>query len=173
MDRTIVDFAPSPLFGYDVARCRRALLLNTPMKTTLFWGVILGSALVLWQITRRGNQTPPVPEISYSDFLSQVQNGNVSSVRLSGRRATGVDRAGKSFQVIVPTAQSDLMAALQQNKVEIWLSNDEVSSSAWLFNLAPLVLLAFIWYFMINRMRKPPQTQSGGANALNTFSSGS
>jgi hypothetical protein len=53
------------------------------MKTVVFWAVIFVSTLLLWQVVKSGNSTQTVPEISYSDFLARVADGQVSTVTIA------------------------------------------------------------------------------------------
>jgi ATP-dependent Zn protease len=89
-------------------------LMNTTIKTVAFW---LVSATLLWRVVKSSKSTTPsAPEISYSQFLSQVDDGNVATVRISKRL----------------------------KNVEIWYADSpEDSGWGWLVNLfAPLLLLA-------------------------------
>jgi len=49
--------------------------MNARLKTLIFWTVILFSAVTLWQIVRTNSSTKAAPEISYSQFLSEVNAG--------------------------------------------------------------------------------------------------
>jgi ATP-dependent Zn protease len=53
-----------------------------------------------------------------------------------------------------------MLDALQQHGVEIWFrETPEQGWPNWILNLAPLVLLAALWFFMIRQMQK---RRSGG-----------
>lgn len=128
--------------------------MNTTIKTLLFWIVILLSATVLWQAVRSANTQPAKgSDISYSEFLSQVNAGRVGKVTIARTRIDGVYRDGGVFSLTVPASQEQMLAALQQKGVEIWYSDSEQSTTSWLMNLAPLALLAALWFFMIRRMQ--------------------
>jgi len=139
--------------------------MNPAMKAVIFWAVIVVSALLLWQVVRTGSQGGAVPEISYSRFLAQVADGQVSKVTIAGNVVRGIDAKGDTFRVIVPANQTAMMDALQQHKVEIWFREaPEQGWPNWILNLAPLVLLGALWFFMIRQMRRrpwPPQGTSG------------
>ena len=138
--------------------------MNSVIKTVVFWAVIVVSALLLWQVVRSGADKPsgPVSEISYSAFLAQVAAGHVSSVTIAGNVVRGVDDKGANFRVVVPSNQTDMMNALQQHGVEIWIRDTaEGSWPTWLMNLAPLILLGALWFFMIRQMRMRTNIQQG------------
>ena len=141
--------------------------MNVTIKTLLFWIVILLSATVLWQAVRSANTQPAkVSDISYSEFLSQVNAGKVGKVTIARTRIDGVYRDGGVFSLTVPASQEQMLAALQQKGVETWYSDSEQQSTTnWLMNVAPLALLAALWFFMIRRMQakkplaeEPPST---------------
>jgi len=125
----------------------------------LFWLVIGVSAFLLWQVTKTGNTAQAVPEISYTEFLARVANGQVSRVTIAGNVVRGSDAKGGDFRVIVPSNQATMLDALQQHGVEIWFKGvTEQSGANWILNLAPLILLGALWFFMIRQQRR----RSGG-----------
>src|SRR5690242_2833462 len=116
--------------------------MGNTVKTLVFWIVIAVSALLLWQVVKNGSQnTQQVPDISYSQFLSQVDSGNVAKVRIAGSIGEGTHSDGSRFPVILPGSQEQMLETLRQKNVEIWYSADS-SSASWWVNLAPLALLA-------------------------------
>jgi cell division protease FtsH len=125
-----------------------------PIKALIFWIVIAVSAFLLWQVVRKANtSTQTVPEISYSQFLSEVDAGKVAKIRISGTVGDGTRQDGSSFRVILPASQQQTLEALRQGKVEIWYSAG-TSSGSWWVNLAPLAMLAALWFFMIRQMQR-------------------
>ena len=141
--------------------------MGNTIKTLVFWIVIAVSALLLWQVVKNGSQnTQQVPEISYSQFLSQVDSGNVGKVRIAGSSGKGTHSDGSRFRVILPASQEQMLETLRQKNVEIWYSAD-TSSANWWVNLAPLALLAALWFFMIRQMRSRanPRADAVAANS--------
>lgn len=141
------------------------------IKTLLFWIVILLSAIVLWQAVKSGNTAPRTAEdISYSEFLSQVNAGKVVKITIARLRADGVYRDGGTFRLTVPASQEQMLAALQQKGVEIWYSetSSETSQWSWLVNLLPLMLLAALWFFMIRRMQAKRTSTEGSPSTSGT-----
>ncbi|MFY9675374.1 MAG: ATP-dependent metallopeptidase FtsH/Yme1/Tma family protein [Terriglobales bacterium] len=149
--------------------------MNRTIKAVIFWAVILVSAVLLWQTVRSGSNPSAgqVPEISYTAFLAQVSEGHVRSVTIAGNVVRALDDKGANFRVVVPSNQTAMMDALQQHGVEIWFRETaEGNWPAWVLNLAPLILLGALWFFMIRQMRMrgkiqqdmpgaaPPQSQS-------------
>lgn len=136
--------------------------MNRTIKAVLFWAVILVSALLLWQTVRVGSNPSAgqVSEISYSQFLAQVENGQVGKVSIVGNEVQGTGKSGGRFRVIAPPDHTEMMNALKQHQVEIWFRDASTHSwPAYLLNLAPLVLLAAIWLFMIRQVRSRSETR--------------
>jgi cell division protease FtsH len=134
--------------------------MNKVIKAIVFWMVIVVSAFLLWQTVRSGSPARAVSSISYSDFLTRVANGQVSTVTIAGSVVVGLDAKGSSFRVIAPANQTAMLDALQQHGVDIWFrETTEQGWPNWILNLAPLVLLAALWFFMIRQMQS---RRSGG-----------
>jgi cell division protease FtsH len=129
--------------------------MNRTLKTTIFWLTVTASAWLLWQTVKSGGPTQAVPEISYSDFLAKVESGQVGKVTIAGGIVHGTDIKGGSFRVIAPPDQRAMIDALQQHGVTIWFKErPEPNWPNWLLNLAPLILLAALWFFMIRQIQR-------------------
>jgi cell division protease FtsH len=136
--------------------------VNSTVKTVVFWLVIVLSGVLLWQVVKAGSSSPKQREINLSEFLSQVDQSNVTEVTMTGQEVSGKfknDKAG--FHVTVPSNYPDMYKILQDKKVNITVK-DPASGGwpSWLLNLAPFVLLGALWFIMIRQM------QSGGNKAL-------
>jgi cell division protease FtsH len=139
--------------------------MNTA-KTALFWLVIVVSAFLLWQVMRTGSTAQAVPEISYTEFLARVANGQVSKVTIAGSVVRGSSANG-SFRVIAPSNQAALLDALQQHGVEIWFKEaPEQSWPSWILNLMPLILLGALWFFIIRQMQRRRSGGDGPSNPV-------
>lgn len=128
--------------------------MNVRVKAAVFWLVIMVSAFLLWQVVRGTPNQQATPEISYSEFLSRVEAGNVISVTISNNQVYGRSRDNNSFRVTAPTNQEGMLQTLRQKNVEVWFKAS--ANEGWparLTNLAPLFLLAALWFFMIRQMK--------------------
>jgi len=135
--------------------------VNSTVKTIIFWVVILISAVALWQVVKTANSGQKVQEINFSRFMSEVDQGTVKDVTLTGMEVKGKLADGSQFHTTVPANYPDMIKELQQKNVSITVQDVGNSSWGWLINLfAPLALLAALWYFMIRQM------QTGGNKAL-------
>ena len=135
--------------------------MNSTVKTVLFWVVILGSALVLWQVVKNANSGQKVQEINFSQLMAEVDQGSVKEINLTGMEVQGKKADGSQFHATVPANYPEMIKKLQDKGVSITVHDVSNSSWGWLINLfAPLALLAALWYFMIRQM------QTGGNKAL-------
>jgi len=135
--------------------------VNSTVKTIIFWVVILISAVALWQVVKTANSGQKVQEINFSRFMSEVDQGTVKDVTITGQEVKGKLADGSAFHLTAPANYPDMIKKLQEKNVSITVQDVGNSSWGWLINLfAPLALLAALWYFMIRQM------QTGGNKAL-------
>jgi cell division protease FtsH len=146
--------------------------MNRGVKTVVFWAVIVVSAFLLWQVVKSGANEPRTPEISYSQFVSQIASGQISKVTIAGSVVRGYDTKGASFRVIAPPNQSTMLESLQEHGVEIWFKEaPEQGWPNWIMNLMPLVLLAALWFFMIRQMKTASRVRTAAQGVSNSTSS--
>jgi len=143
--------------------------VNRTIKTVVFWIVIGISALLLWQVVKSSPAQQGIPEISYSQFMTQVEAGDVARVTIAGSQIQGIYRAGGGFRLIGPTSQGALLESLRERNVEIWFR--DAANGSWPLQLlgtwAPLLLLAALWFFMIRQMQRrglTPKAQGDGSS---------
>lgn len=130
--------------------------MNRALKTVVFWLVVSVSAMLLWEAVRSTPQQRQ-PEISYSQFMSEVDSGRVANVRIRGTQIDGTYRDGKShFHLTGPANPAVYTDALRQKGVEVWFGNANSHSVPLqlLGTWAPLVLLGAMWLFMIRKMQR-------------------
>ena len=126
------------------------------IKAVVFWMVLAICAVLLWEMIRTGQHTAQqsAPEISYSQFLSQVDAGNVTSVLISGNRIEGKYRDNSSFEVNGPTNQDAMIQTLRQKNVDIRFAENHASGPASILaTWAPLIVLVVLWFLMIRQMK--------------------
>jgi cell division protease FtsH len=136
--------------------------VNSTIKTVLFWAVIAVSAILLWQVVKTGSNAQKEKEIGFSEFLSEVDNGNVHDATFIGQEVKGkFKNPDTQFHTIVPANYPDMYKKLTEKNVPY--SFKDISNGtwpSWILNLLPLVLLGALWFFMIRQM------QTGGNKAL-------
>ena len=136
--------------------------MNSTAKTVIFWLVIVLSAFLLWQVVRTGTNGQKETTINFSQFLTDVDQGNVSEVTINAQEVRGKSKDGKAFNTIAPANYPDMIKNLRDKGVNIIIH--DATNGSWPLQLlgtwAPLILLAALWFFMIRQM------QTGGNKAL-------
>lgn len=109
-----------------------------------------------------GNKTDK-SEITYTNFLMQVQQKKVDSVQITADHSiTGQLKDGSSFTTYAPT-DAALMPALKDSDVNIVAKPPE-QPSWWMSALAsivPVLILVVVFFFFMQ------QTQGGGSRVMN------
>jgi len=134
--------------------------VNSTAKTVVFWLVILVSAFVLWEVVTASHAGPKEKDVKFSDFLNDVSQGQVKEVSVTGMEVRGKYRNDTAFHTTQPANYPGIYDMLQAKGVNMTIHDVSNSSWAWLYQLAPLALLALLWFFMIRQM------QTGGNKAL-------
>jgi len=137
--------------------------VNSTVKTVVFWLVIVLSAFLLWQVMKAGSAGQKEKEVNFSQFLSDIDQGNVKEVTITGMEVRGKYRNDNSpFHTTAPVNYPDIYKMLRDKGVTMNIR--DMSSGSWPLQLlgtwAPLILLAALWFFMIRQM------QTGGNKAL-------
>jgi len=134
--------------------------LNDLAKNLLTWAII---AIVLVSIFNHyatvGTETDP---LAYSEFLSDVRNGQVAEVHIqsndAGNNITGSTVDGGNFKTFGPP-DPKLIDDLVENKVEI-TAEPPAERSVFvdlILGVAPILLLIGVWVYFMRQM------QGGGA----------
>lgn len=107
--------------------------------------------------------TSTIMELSYSQFLNEVEKNNVISVTISGNTITGVLSNNQKFSTYLPD-DPELMSILRSKNINIE-AKPPVELSWWmriLSSLLPMALIIGIWIFMMRQMQ-------GGGNKVMSF----
>lgn len=102
-------------------------------------------------------------EITYSNFVSQVENKNVDSVVLSQNAVAGKLKDGTEFTTYLPDNDSDIVNKMTENDVSVTVRPPEQPSwwMSLLSSVIPILILVAVWFWIMN------QTQSGGGRVMN------
>ena len=110
-------------------------------------------------------QQPKVQEMHYTDFMKQVEDGQVSKVVLVENVIKGTLSDGTEFKAVMPGfpyQEDNLVDKLQARNIDIKAENPPEPPwwSSLISSLLPIVLLAALWFFFMN------QTQGGGGKMM-------
>ncbi|XSG83447.1 MAG: ATP-dependent zinc metalloprotease FtsH [Methyloligella sp. ZOD6] len=136
--------------------------MNSNFRNFAIW-VFIGLLLIaLFNLFQNPGNHVRGSEISFSQLLSDVDNGSVEDVTISGNQITGHYSDGRSFQTYAPN-DPGLVERLYNKDVKITAkpSEDDVPSlMGVLVSWFPMLLLIAVWIFFMRQM------QSGGGRAM-------
>ena len=134
--------------------------MNQFYKNLALWLVIGMILIALFNIFNQPVNTQS--EVIFSEFMNQVENGQITEVMIQGDSISGKNVDGRSFQTMTPPKDPDLVRILREKGVRIVVVPPEQTS--WYMNILiswfPMILLLGIWIFFMRQM------QSGGGKAL-------
>ena len=136
------------------------------IKNLVIWTVIAVVIMSLFSgISGRNNAAN---EYTYSEFMQQVQTGQVDEVTISGIEIAGTLKSGQSFITYSPeTDNSALVGELLNSKVKIsGQAPEKQSFLAQIFiHWFPFLLLIGVWIFFMRQM----QGGAGGGRGAMSF----
>ncbi len=138
--------------------------MNDVAKNLILWIVI---AVVLLSIFQNfGDRTSSGQSLIYSDFLTQVKQGQIREVLIEGQNITGKLNSGAQFTTYSPeTDNSALIGDLDRANVSIMGKPPEQPSLlAHIFvSWFPFIVLIGLWIFFMRQM------QGGGGRGAMSF----
>jgi len=137
--------------------------LNDLVKNLILWGVI--AVILLSVFSNFSQRAASSNEITYSDFISQVKDGMIKQVTISGREIYGETQNNQAFKTYSPeTDNRSMIGDLLQNNVEINAKAPEQPSLLMNIFISwfPFLLLIGIWIFFMRQM----QGGGGGRGAM-------
>ena len=135
---------------------------NNLFKNLAVWlliGFLVFLVVDFYQGSKPSQSTQP---LSYSNFLTEVKNGNVSRVEIRGNNIKGELNNGSIFTTYSPNDQG-LISRLEKSSVEIIalpLENNSPGLLDILISWFPMLLLIGVWIFFMRQM------QSGSGRAM-------
>src|SRR5260370_32541278 len=134
--------------------------MNSNVRTAVLWVVLICVAVILYVVVKTG-RAPAELQLTFTQFIDKVEQGQVKSVAISGTEVKGVYNNGDHFKTTTPSTYTDYYKTLREKGVSLEIH--EASSGNWisiLINAVPFVLLLAFWIFMMRQM------QSGGNKDL-------
>jgi cell division protease FtsH len=133
--------------------------LNSTLKSLLFWVVLVVIGVLIWNFSTKFQHNDRT--ITFSEFISWADSGNVRSVTITGQDISGTLKSGDPFNTHAPSQYEGLANKLIDRGVTV--SSKEPTASPWaslLYSWAPVLLMIGFWIFFMRQM------QSGGNKAL-------
>ncbi len=111
--------------------------------------------MTLWSVVKKNNER--AEELTYSQFLNEVEANRVRSVTIEGNtiRGTYSDRIEDQFKTITPESDDKLIETLRSNGVDIVVQ--EPAEQPWYFllliNTLPILLIIGLWLFFMRQVQ--------------------
>ena len=122
-------------------------------RNLAFWVVLFLMIVVLFNVFSSGSGGMQSREISYSEFVANVENGSIDAVTLDGEKVSFIGGDKREYYTIRP-GDADVTDLLIQNEVAIRAEQQETSGlQAFLVSLLPFLLLIGVWIYFMNRMQ--------------------
>jgi len=151
-----------------------------PFKAMIFWVILVLVLLIAFQMFEMGKT--PEYRISYSEFLTQVNSGNIRKITFKGLEVSGelntptllpVPRSGdeadqreikvESFSLVLPVEDKDLPDKILAKNENAEIDGQVPGGSLWVKLLTsglPLLLIVGLWLLIMRQM------QAGGNRAF-------
>ena len=133
--------------------------MNFTLRSLVFWMVLVVVVVLIWNVSTQFQAADD--SVTFSEFLAQVDAGEVQSVELTGNEITGALNGGSRFRVYAPP-QYEAWSTRSSIR-DVAITAKEEASSPWatlLYSWAPILLIIGFWIFFMR------QVQSGGNKAL-------
>lgn len=141
-------------------------------RTFFFWIMLILFTVLAIQLYRQGKKD--FTEISYSEFMRELESGNIKSVLLIKKELSGefsqpvTKQIGKRelkysrFKAVLPFDEPQLLAKMREKNVEIRAEQESFNWSNLFLSLLPFLLLGLLWVFLLRQMQ-------GGSKGVFSF----
>src|SRR5439155_1212134 len=136
--------------------------MNANLRNFALWVIIVLLLLALFTLFQNPGQRTTSTDISYSQFLSDVETGRVRDVVIQGPEIHGTLTDGRGFQTYAPNDPG--LVPLLKNKAVSFTARPQQDNVPWFVSLLvswlPFIALIGVWIFLSRQM------QGAGGKAL-------
>ncbi|MGE0604722.1 MAG: ATP-dependent zinc metalloprotease FtsH, partial [Xanthobacteraceae bacterium] len=129
--------------------------MNTNLRNFALWVIIVLLLLALFSLFQNPTQRQATNDISFSQLLTEVDNGKVRDVVIQGHEITGTFTDGRQFQTYAPNDPS-LISRLYGKNVSI-TAKPQGEQVPWFVSLLiswlPFIALIGVWIFLSRQMQ--------------------
>jgi cell division protease FtsH len=135
--------------------------VNSAVKNIIFWVLMVALTVLVWAVVKN-NSPQTTRELTFTEFMTELNNSNIKDVTIVGTDANGTfKKDGGKFKTTIPTNYPDLYKTLQEKSANVTVKDSSGSNwITWVANGLPILLLFGLWIFFMRQM------QSGGNKAL-------
>ncbi|MEN3974810.1 ATP-dependent zinc metalloprotease FtsH [Emcibacter sp. SYSU 3D8] len=137
--------------------------MNNLGRNLFIWALVALIVIVLFSQFQHSGTNAPTDKVGFSQFLDNVNAGNVETVTIRGDEIVGQYRDGKAkfTTQYQEGAYPDLVKTLREKQVDMRFEQPETSNFwAILINVGPMLLLVAVWIFIMRQM------QAGSGRAM-------
>jgi cell division protease FtsH len=129
--------------------------MNASLRNFFLWVIVVLLLLALFTLFQNPVRRPGSADISFSQFLTEVDQGRVRDVLIQGPEVLGTYTDGRAFQTYAPNEQS-WMQRLYPKGVSVTIrpqQNDVPWFVSLLVSWLPFVALIGVWIFLSRQMQ--------------------
>ena len=118
-----------------------------------FWIVLFLLMIMLFNMFSNGSSTSSARSVNYSDFITRVDNNEVSRVTIDGERIVFVGSDGQQYSTVRPD-DTTLTQRLLDSDIPVEAQPQQQSGfMSTLMLWLPFLLLIGVWIYFMNRMQ--------------------
>jgi cell division protease FtsH len=140
---------------------RKGLTLNFS-KNLALWIIIALLLVMLFNLFQTNSPQRGVGQTAFSDFMGEVDRGQVADVTIQGYSVSGHYSDGRPFSTYLPP-EANIVPKLRETGVRVSAvppADDQPTLWGVLVSWFPMLLLIGVWIFFMRQM------QSGGGKAM-------
>ena len=133
------------------------------LRNLVLWIVIALLLVFLFNLFQNTSQRANAQTVSYTQFLQQVDQGEVKKVTVQGDGIRGELSSGQAFTTTVPSNDPSLWPTLNNHHVNVSVDRPDdgmPTLMSVIVNWFPMLLLIGVWVFFLRQM------QAGGGKAM-------
>ena len=139
--------------------------MNSMIRNIIIWTIIGVALLAIFNTFFADNNATRSSQVAYSDFIAQIETGDMREVTIEGHRLYGTTQNNIAVSSYLPEG-ADIVSILQANNVRIEARPDESNVPGFLsviLGWLPMLLFIGVWIFFMRQM------QGGGRNGAMGF----
>ncbi|WP_433988749.1 ATP-dependent zinc metalloprotease FtsH (plasmid) [Pseudoseohaeicola sp. NH-UV-7] len=123
------------------------------LRNVIFWVGLFFLILALFNMFNGSGTTMQSREMSYSDFVTAVEAGDVTKVTLDGEQVRFERTDGQNYVAIKPE-DAEITGLLIDANIPVRAEQQQQSGfQTFLMSLLPFLLLIGVWIYFMNRMQ--------------------
>ena len=127
------------------------------MRNLAIWALVFVLLLALFQLLQNSSdQTTPASEVTYSQFLTRVEQNEISQATIQGDQVRAQTATGQTIVATLPPQDNDTVRILRDNDVDIRVQEESQEGNfllTMLINWFPFLLLIGVWIFFMRQMQ--------------------